>query len=133
MLKNGIHFDKKNHNYLKDFLESEDKLMKNALDRARELEAEAKAIRRQEQAFWEEVADRWEEIILSDKIKPLLSDLPTFRVGEIVFDVCGDISNFDSFREYIERYRAAIQRTQSPTEENSPERNESEFDEVYGG
>lgn len=89
--------------------------MSNMLERARELEAEAKALRRQEKQFWDDVKER------ADEVKAFLgvgqncenlSDGHAEAIGKAVEEICGSINDLDALKEYLNRYANAISRTQ---------------------
>lgn len=94
--------------------------MANALERARELEAEAKALRRQEKKFWDDVKERAAEVKAFLNIgqnSEILSDTHAEEIGKIVESACGSITDLDALEEYLEKYAAHIQKTQFKTEE----------------
>lgn len=94
--------------------------MANALERARELEAEAKALRRQEKQFWDDVKERADEVkdfLNVGQNSEILSDTHAEEIGKIVESVCGSITDLDALKEYLEKYASYIQRTQSQTED----------------
>lgn len=94
--------------------------MANALERARELEAEAKALRRQEKQFWDDVTERADEVktfLNVGQNSEVLSDTHAEEVGKVVESVVGSITDLDALKEYLEKYASYIQKTQSKTED----------------
>lgn len=94
--------------------------MANPLERARELEAEAKALRRQEKQFWDDVKERADEVrayLNVGQNVEILSDKHAEEIGKVVESVVGSITDLNALKEYLEKYASYIQRTQLKTED----------------